>query len=539
MRSLRGFLVSTAILAITFCGDYAGPTPRGAGTAAQRESLFDYILERTQEREAFSPVKNARLELDPMEAMRSLRDEVIEADTEEKLFYALEKVSNARKDRHLEVGLVPGGITLPDPAGVEMETELGPPSSVLQAPVRFAQDYGAPGRFAIFVTDHSTNDAHFANGPRPALGDRVLSVNSLSADEYHRAAEPYHRYSTVEKLRWVMAEALPQRTRILPGSFYGETLNLELEGADGDRYTVSLPYLHPDSIPWAEVAEPHYPDFREVFSTPTYDLLLPDDGRPVVLLRWYGFRETLIEDVDRLMAHASAEGLLEHDLIVDATRSGGGSRGAYALQRLTPRSFRTTFGNLRISDVTDAFITQAREEYRQRSLLDAGVPETVDDGTWLMEWLESDVTDSLRAGAAYTNNVPFKLAHAPRESDGVLDPTPVHFQGGLVLLLGPHGGSHLDQFAAIVADNKLGTLIGMPAGGYSNTWEWEEVLRFPGTDRPVVKFMWSIGHTIRPNGEILEGNPAQVDVFVPLTRENFRDYYAILMRKALEILGRE
>ena len=77
----------------------------------------------------------------------------------------------------------------------------------------------------------------------------------------------------------------------------------------------------------------------------------------------------------------------------------------------------------------------------------------------------------------------------------------------------------------------------MTAGGYSNTWEWEETITFPGTNQPVVQFMWDIGHTIRPNGEILEGNPALPDELFLLTRNNFDIYYQELVRKALEYLN--
>ena len=77
---------------------------------------------------------------------------------------------------------------------------------------------------------------------------------------------------------------------------------------------------------------------------------------------------------------------------------------------------------------------------------------------------------------------------------------------------GPRRGSHLDQFIAIVKDNELGHYIGMPSGGYSNTWEWEETLTLAGyRSGPVVQVMYNIGHTIRPNGEVLEGNPALPD----------------------------
>ena len=79
----------------------------------------------------------------------------------------------------------------------------------------------------------------------------------------------------------------------------------------------------------------------------------------------------------------------------------------------------------------------------------------------------------------------------------------------------------------------------MPAGGYSNTWEWDEVLVFPISKKTVVRYMWSIGHTIRPNGEILEGNPAKVKEYIPVNRENYVDYYEILLKKTYKYLGLE
>ena len=109
----------------------------------------------------------------------------------------------------------------------------------------------------------------------------------------------------------------------------------------------------------------------------------------------------------------------------------------------------------------------------------------------------------------------------------------------MVCFFGPYGGSHLDQFAAIIVDNGLAQTIGMPCGGYSNTWEWEEVLTFPISEKPVVSYMWSIGHTIRPNGEVLEGNPAPVADKLPLTRENYLTYYETLLSRALKHLGIE
>ena len=154
-----------------------------------------------------------------------------------------------------------------------------------------------------------------------------------------------------------------------------------------------------------------------------------------------------------------------------------------------------------------------------------------------MEWLEEDVLPAFARGDEYSNDVPFKLAHAPKDSDGVLEPAPVHFRGPFGVISGPSGGSHLDQFISIIVDNGLGPVVGMPPGGYSNTWEWEEVLTFANTDQPVVGFMYSIGHTIRPNGEVLEGNPAAVDAWIPLTAENVEEYYLILLEQVRIQMG--
>ena len=514
--------------------------------AEDRAALFDYLLAKTLERESFSEAKNEALGLDVETGMRRFRDEMIAADTDEELFYALEKISNARKDRHLRISLVEGGLELQQTAGVSMENYPSAESPILHAPVRFATDYSRPGSYFVFLSDMAADIGAYLDkgslemGASLAIGDRLVAVNGEGIDEYFARVEPFHRYSTVNGLWWQFATWIPQRSYQFPPEIYGDELVLELEGHDGTTYSTSLPYLPTGSITW-EVGDGHrrYPGFDLEFSTPTYDLYLPQSSEPVLLLVWYGFRETMVEDIDRLVEFAEQEGLLDSAVIWDGTRSRGGSKGAYALQRLSPEPFKTTFGNLRLSDTTRPFVERKQREFEESRLLDSGVSETIDDGAWLVDWLENDVLAALQAGEAYSNDVPFKLAHAPKGSDGLLQPAPLHFRGGMVCLLGPHGGSHLDQFAAIVADNDLAYLIGMPAGGYSNTWEWEETLLFPISKRPVVGYMWSIGHTIRPNGEVLEGNPAAVDELIPLSRENYLDYYPLLVSRALEHLGLE
>ncbi len=317
---------------------------------------------------------------------------------------------------------------------------------------------------------------------------------------------------------------------------YREALDLELEDAQGQRYSATLPYLEPNTVSIELGEEELYPGFSVVMERFNFNVLRPDDGRRVVLLQWLDFEYELIQDVMDLIAYSEAQDLLDHTLVIDVTASSGGSRGAYAIQRLVDRPFRTTFGNLRISDAAIEMI----EEWAVEP--DRDVPEIFglnESRSWLHAWAQTSAKQDVEAGLAYTRATPFKLAHLPHTSeDGILTPAPVHYTGPVAIIGGPNGGSHLDQFVSMFADNGLAFTIGMPTGGYSNTWEAEETLYFPGTTQPVVQFMWNVGHTLRPNGEILEGNAVQPEVYVPLTRENFRTYHRDLLGAALDRLSR-
>ena len=527
------------LILFLFCNSASIPLNTDTGSREDRTVLFDYLLAKTIERESFSPIKNHNLHLNVAKEMKKYRDELIEADTDEKLFYALLKISNARKDRHLNISLVKGGITLPQTAGVSMDRGAGEAEPILHTPIRFSVDYGKPGQYFVFVSDLAENIKEFTEGVLPEIGDKLSAINGQGIKEYRKVIEPLHRYSTVEGFWWQFALWIPQKSYQFPPSFYCEKITFSLEKKDGGHYKIVLPYLSPEKIEWKGIGEQHYPGFQLLFSTQTYNLYKDSGNKNILLLDWYGFRENLVKDMNRLTDYAATHQLLDYAVIFDGTRSRGGSKGAYAIQRLSPKPFKTTFGNLRLSDIIPSFVDQKRQQYERRQILDSGVAETIDDGTWLMEWLEDDVLKGLRSGQEYSNNVPFKSAHLPKYSDGIVKPAEVHFKGPLICWFSPYGGSHLDQFVSIIVDNDLGYTMGMPAGGYSNTWEWDEILVFPMSKKPVVRYMWSIGHTIRPNGEILEGNPAKVKEYIPLTRENYVDYYKILLEKTYKYLGLE
>lgn len=492
-------------------------------TAAEREALFEDIVEKTMEREAFSPIKNKLYGLKFPEAFEPLRAEFRNASTEEELYYAIVKLSNARKDRHLSVTPVEGGLTVEE-------------RPLQVAPIRFMADFGQ-AQASLFVADLSDRLAAISGGDRVKVGDRLVSINGEPVGQYIERTRPYHRASSEPGFLIRLAMGLNEKSMLLPEKFYGETLDIVLKPKRGRNYTLSLPYLNPEDVKFAEAGRPTYPGFEKVLDFDSFDFYRSTNGAPIVIFDWYGFRNDIVDAMDKTIEYADREGLLSHNVIWDGSWARGGGRGAYAIQRLQPKPFKTTFGNLRISDITQAFIDERKQWYDERKAMSDGALETVDDGAWLMDWLLDDVAKGLAAGQAYTNDVPFKLAHAPKYSDGVLYPADKHFTGEMVCWMSPRGGSHLDQFAAIVYENELCTVIGMPAGGFSNTWEWDETLTWSSDGAPIANFMWNIGHTITPSGRVLEGKATDIHETYPITADTYETYYDTLLERTLEIFN--
>ena len=303
-----------------------------------------------------------------------------------------------------------------------------------EAPIRFAIDYSS-NSFDAFVADLSLDLESLVDGETVSTGDLLLEVNGQPFEAYRRIVEPYVRYSTAAGFQWKFAELISQRVFFVPQKSYSVDITYRLLRRNGQEYSISLPYRLPDENSWQQRGAPTFGDFELISDWQTFDFYV-HQNRFVILLDWYGFREDLVKDIDALILYASENNLLGHSIIVDATRSRGGSKGAYAVQALSPKPFKTTFGNVRLSDVIEPFVTEKRSDFEAANINDSGVSETIDDGSWLMDWLNHDVIQGLQRGDEYSNNVPFKLAHAPKESDGVLQPATVHFTGMQFLSFG-------------------------------------------------------------------------------------------------------
>ncbi len=493
------------------------------GTKEDREALFDAILKMTEQREAFSDFKNKALNFDPIQNMMKLKEEFIQAETNDALWFALIKLSAARHDKHLSIEPIENGLTIPT-------------INEGQAPIRFHPDFSSE-KISFFVSDLAKSIADHCENRVPKIGDELIEINGMALADFVEQIRPYIAYSNENNFKIRTAYTLSKRSAQWPETFFRDSFNITLKPRKGRLYSMALPYLDKVSWKYGRFLR-NYEGYQLAWEKESFSVYLPKDkSSKTIVIWWYGFRKDLRDAVDELVAYADTHKMLDHDLIIDAVNSRGGSQGAYALARFSPKPFKTTGGNLKLSDITDDFIARQTENYlSDKQLMDGSSPETEDDGSWMMEWLHGPLLKGLERGQSYSNNVPFKCAHLPFYSDWIMQPAKKHFIGRLVLFSGPWGGSHMDQFSAMVNDNDLGLTLGMPSGGYSNTWEWEEDIHFPNSDIPVVRFMWNIGHTIRPNGQVLEGNPAMVDEYVPVTKENYLEYKNSLLRKALKWL---
>ena len=313
--------------------DPAAPQTPGWSTD-QLGALFDEIISKTEQREAFSEIKERNIGFSALEDMRKLRPEFVASRTETELYHALWKLSNARRDRHLQVSSVDGGLEPPEERPcVSAPIHVLPDLSDVQNPTFFV------GRVDRELTS-----------PRP--GDVIVSVNGQSMAEYTGSFTPWIRHSSLPMLYWIMAYDLPKRVSHVPQSLYSERLNLTLERPSGQHYSVSLPYhdgCYYFNSPFSA------PGFVEVMRRENFHVLL-DRNRQIILLRWRDFEYSLIQDIMDLTEYAEREQILDYDMIIDVTYSGGGSRGAYAIQRLVDRPFRVTFGNVRLSDAGKGLI---------------------------------------------------------------------------------------------------------------------------------------------------------------------------------------
>jgi hypothetical protein len=501
----------------------------GFATASMRLALYESLVDKVMEREAFSPIKDERWgeTFESRLENYDIRQRFLNATDDTELYRAINMLNCARRDSHLWIDTIDDGID-PDIDYVTPEV-----------PIRFMADYtGNLNGFldvssaAFFVSRKGTE----ASVAEVQVGDWLIEVNDRPLAEFVEFMVANFRMSTIAGGYWqLISEALAEYEPLIAQDYYRGDGTVKYKfrrdynttGGASFEYSIMLSYSDED-FDWIgdnPATNKNLPShWQSISETEDYRLYQPtgaDYPYRTLLLEWIDF-EDLPTSTEKLMKEVEKKKLLDYDVIVDTTISSGGGGSPYVIERFAKVPFQTTWGNVRCSDILETFALDC---------LDGA-------GEANFDWIVDVVLPSCENGAEYSKNQPFKLDFEGLCEDGILDPHPVHFTGNFILLTGPEAGSQLDQFTSMWIDNNIGLSMGMPSGGYSNTWEYEEDLVFPDDGSPAIFFQYSIGHTVRANGEILEGNPAQPTIPYVLTHDNFQTYFADMIMAAQEELNK-
>ena len=471
------------------------------GTPDERNALFDTLVNRTVRWEAWSPFKDRKNAIDYQADAEYLRASFVDAITELDLVIALQKLSNLRHDRHLFV----------------RENFSSVSSQVNNAAIKFWPDFSKDVP-SVFVMDTSLDFSSYTTD-KLQFGDELVEVNGIALVDYYEMLSPFLRFSTPNQALWEFAETVSTKSQMFDQVLYrpDDTVRYTFQSTNGSRYDVLLPWL-PKRYDFTESGERSLPGYEFLFGNIDVDMYvkhLPDNV--IVLLLWRDF-EDLTNTVERIVRVARDLNLLRANVILDISESSGGSGAPELIRILSQEPFQTTWGNVRIGDYLDDFKLRFSGNVR--------------------EWLDTDVALARANGAEYSANVPFKLQYFQKYQDGIMQPSSERFTGKVVMISGSNTGSQVDQCAAMMIDNAIPIAsLGMSCGGYSNTWEYEPTISFPKGSTSSFEYHWNIGHTIRPNGEVLEGNPAQPTNVHLLTAQNYATYYDDLIRAAEDSLS--
>ncbi|MEM6927472.1 MAG: hypothetical protein AAF602_11110 [Myxococcota bacterium] len=486
-------------LGLLACTSLVDAQPTDPDRAA-REAFFDDFVDKTLRRTAFSPPKWEALGTDyrGYVTSRGLRERFAAASTEAELWDAVHRLNASRRDRHLRVE--------------------GPRPPLQCIPVRFYPDLGDERAPTFFVANFDAE----AEAKGVSRGDGLVAIDGVPVEERVEQLWDEAAYSTARNL-YVRGLGnggdYPGLLSCVRSEVSWSTRLTLRDAATGASKTVELPRTPPVPVAWWH--QPLLPTregwrsryaalgFTPLVETPDA-VLYVDASRRVAVLEWLQLSQ-VEKTLEAVLDAAEKHDALGYGLVLDLTHGRGGSRSELVVATVADAPFETTFGNVRVEDraFVEAHLGQHAGKVRR--------------------WIRR----ALQAGAPYTTNEPFKLRHFPAGSDGVMKPAKRRFTGPRAALLFPWGGSNLDQLAAMLVDNPgVGVhTMGMSAGGYSNTWEWSEALEVPGLGP--VTFMWTVGHTLRPNGEVLEGNPARAADWRPLTRDNAPTYLTDLLRAGI------
>jgi len=253
------------------------------------------------------------------------------------------------------------------------------------------------------------------------------------------------------------------------------------------------------------------------FSVPSFDNTQPLEGQSAWIakfleanqhpnvqgLRNYPFN-AILEEVDTLTLGRYLNQQTYPNLLIDVRENGGGS---------VPTTLLTLVAKARFKILTRELVYGPLIK-RDNAFLQASL-------TYADNYMRKIITDQLarEPAASQSQRFPFNCKTANCNLDeAVFEPNVNIKKYNLAILSGPGCVSSCDQFVAIIADNNLGRIVGLPSRGAHSPMRAPKEFTLKNGDKFSMIFTTGIGY--RPNGEPLEGNPAKVDNYL-FPEENY------------------
>jgi len=162
----------------------------------------------------------------------------------------------------------------------------------------------------------------------------------------------------------------------------------------------------------------------------------------------------------------------------------------------------------------------ARERFKTPTFEVVFTPLMKNDNTFLQESLGAGlqakyILDQLarEKEAVKSSRFPFNCKTSNCSlTEAEYDPNPSVKKFNVAVLSGPGCISSCDQFVSLIKDNNIGRVVGLPSRGADSPTRAKKEFVFKNGEKFSMVFTTAIGY--RPNGELLEGNPASVEYYL-------------------------
>jgi hypothetical protein len=440
-----------------------------------RAALFESYVADIRDAQVLSEAGFKRLGTTWEKELERSKARFLAAQTKADVYYALLSLKNSFHDGHSALN-----------AGA-----LKPVPETLSVPFRVAPSRDEKGKLRFTVTQSSI--------PSVAVGWEVEGHNMRKVEDLLVEFQEWSSGNSVERMELQFADWLTWRSAVrqpLPvqrkASYAFKDPKSGLRARVFARFGPDPrgPQAQPASLPDGS----DYAGMTPVLSGKNYKVYADKDA---VVLRYSSFAyegksppEAEKADMEPLGPKLRELAKTHKKLVVDVRENIGGRFNERLLQLIARKPFRTTWRQFVFTPLTR----------RDKEFFSKAVDMISPEGA-------AKIGAELEAGANKSSRFAYacitpecEAAAKPVAASGVW-PHPIH------LLIGPYCASGCDQFAAVFADEKMGSLIGLPASGSSSPFRAERSFTLANGDKFTMTL--TTGEGYRPSGETIDGNPAR------------------------------